>query len=222
MNNQFTYPENCRLIQGISNEGFQHLCACMGAREVHLKSKEVLIHESDPVDKIGIVVKGAVCISRTVVDGHRVVLETVTAPETFGTTYVFSGVKMNGADITAVGEATVILLGTAHLINPCPRICDDHLQYLKNLLFIICHRNYQLKQKLRIVSQKTIRGKLMMFLYIRSRRAKSMEFDIPYARQALADFLCVDRSALSAEISKLRDEGILESHKNHFKILRHH
>lgn len=217
----FTYPKDCRLVQGISNEGFQHLCTCMGAREVHLRPKQVLIHETDPVDKIGIVVSGSVCISRTLVDGKRIVLENVVAPETFGTTYVFSGVKMNGAEISAIGESTVILLGTAHLINPCPRICDDHLQYLKNLLAIICRRNYQLKQKLRIISKKTIREKLMAFLYVRSRRAQSMEFDIPYDRQALADFLCIDRSALSSEISKLREEGVLESRKNHFKILRH-
>ena len=78
---------------------------------------------------------------------------------------------------------------------------------------------FALKQKLRILSQRSIRGRLMLFLNIRAKRVKSFEFDIPFDRQALADYLCVDRSALSAELSKLRAEGKVEAEKNHFKLL---
>ena len=91
--------------------------------------------------------------------------------------------------------------------------------FVRNLLTVMSQTTFALKQKLRILSQRSIRGRLMVFLNIRAKRAKSNEFDIPFDRQALADYLCVDRSALSAELSKLRTERKVESVKNHFKLI---
>ena len=121
--------------------------------------------------------------------------------------------------MSAVGDTTVILLEIEKITHPCHKVCAAHLQFVKNLLTVMSQKTFALKQKLRILSQRTIRGRLMLFLQIRAKRAKSNEFEIPFDRQALADFLCVDRSALSAELSKLRKERKVESVKNRFKLL---
>ena len=213
------FPRACRLLKDLDDEGFARLCECMHVRELHLRNKEAFIRENDPCNRIGIVVMGAVQLSRQRIDGGRAVLETIRENGVFGTTYVFRDVPTMGISASAVGETVVLLFDTDRITQPCHKVCSAHVRFLRNLLAVMSQTTFQLKQKLRILSQRTIRGRLMLFLQIRAKRAKSAEFDIPFDRQALADYLCVDRSALSAELSKLRDEGKVESVKNHFKLL---
>lgn len=213
------FPRACRLLKDISDAGFCRLCECMHVKELHLKNKQTFIVESDPCDRIGIVVTGAVRLTRLRIDGGRNVLETIPPFGVFGSTYVFRDVPTMGISMNAVGDTTVLLFEIERITRPCHKVCDAHMQFVRNLLTVMSQTTFALKQKLRILSQRTIRGRLMLFLNIRAKRAKSDEFDIPFDRQALADYLCVDRSALSAELSKLRSEHKVESVKNHFKLL---
>lgn len=213
------FPRACRLLQDISEAGFARICECMRVKELHLKNKEVFIRETDPCKYIGLVALGAVQLSRQRVDGGRNVLETIHENGSFGATYAFRDVKTMGICASAIGETTVLLFEIDKITHPCHKVCDAHIQFVRNLLTIMSQTTFALKQKLRILSQRTIRARVMLFLNIRAKRAKSNEFDIPFDRQALADYLCVERSALSCELSKLRAEGKVESVKNHFKLL---
>ena len=214
------FPCGCRLLKDLGEDGFARICECLQVKELHLKNKETFIRESDPCNRIGIVAMGAVQLSRQRIDGGRAVLETIRENGTFGTTYVFRDVQTMGVSATAVGDTVVLLFNTDRITHPCHKVCTAHICFLRNLLTVMSQMTFQIKQKLRILSQRTIRGRLMLFLQIRAKRAKSNEFDIPFDRQALADYLCVDRSALSAELSKLRKEKKVESVKFHFKLLK--
>lgn len=216
---EIVFPSECRLLQGLTPEEYRDLCGCMKARELHLRNKQTFVIETDPCDRIGIVVSGAVQLSRTRIDGGRNVLETVLPNDTFGTTYVFRDVKNIGISMSAVGETVVVLFDITNIAHPHHNGCPAHMQFVQNLLTIMSQKTFQIKQKLRIISPRTIRERLMTFLNIYAKRMKSNEFDIPFDRQALADYLCVERSALSAEISKLRNEGVLESDKKHFRLI---
>ena len=213
------FPRACRLLKDIDDEGFCRLCECMNVKELHLRNKQTFISESDPCNRIGIVVTGAVRLTRLRIDGGRSVHETVTENGVFGSTYAFRDVQTMGISMSAVGDTTVLLFETDKISRPCHKVCDAHMLFVRNLLTVMSQTTFALKQKLRILSQRSIRGRLMVFLNIRAKRAKSNEFDIPFDRQALADYLCVDRSALSAELSKLRAERKVESVKNHFKLI---
>ena len=213
------FPRACRLLKDIGDDGFCRLCECMGVKELRLRNRQTFIVESDPCDRIGIVATGAVRLTRQRIDGGRNVLETIPANGVFGTTYVFRDVATMGISASAVGDTTVLMFEIAKLTHPCHKVCDAHMLFVRNLLTVMSQTTFALKQKLRILSQRSIRGRLMVFLNIRAKRAKSNEFDIPFDRQALADYLCVDRSALSAELSKLRAERKVESVKHHFKLL---
>ena len=212
------FPRACRLLKDIDDEGFCRLCECMGVKELHLRNKQTFIVESDPCTHIGIVVTGAVRLTRLRIDGGRNVLETIPENGVFGSTYVFRDVPTMGISMSAVGETIVLLFEVAKIASPCHKVCQAHMYFVRNLLTVMSQTTFALKQKLRILSQRTIRGRLMLFLNIRAKRAKSNEFDIPFDRQALADYLCVDRSALSAELSKLRAEHKVDSVKNHFTL----
>ena len=213
------FPRACRLLKDIDEEGFCRLCQGLNVKELHLRNKQTFISESDPCNRIGIVVTGAVRLTRQRIDGGRNVLETIPENGVFGSTYAFRDVSTMGISMSAVGETIVLLFEIEKITRPCHKVCVAHLQFVRNLLTVMSQTTFALKQKLRILSQRTIRGRLMLFLNIRAKRAKSNEFDIQFDRQALADYLCVDRSALSAELSKLRAERKVESVKNHFKLL---
>lgn len=215
------FPRACRLLKDLDEAGFRQICECMNVRELRLKNKETFVRESDPYPCtcIGVVATGAVQLSRQQLDGSRAVLETISENGAFGMTYVFRDAKTMGISMSAVGEAVVLLFGTDRILRPCRKVCPAHLHFLHNLLTVMSQMTFQIKRKLRILSQRTIRGRLLLFLRILAKRKQAKEFDIPFDRQALADFLCVDRSALSAELSKLRRERKVESVKNHFKLL---
>ena len=213
------FPRTCRLMKDVDEAGFARLCECMHVKELHLKNKETFIRETYPCNRIGIVVLGAVQLSRQRMDGSRAVLETIREGGAFGMTYVFRDAKTMGISIRAEGDTVVQLFDSDSILHPCHKVCPAHLHFLHNLLTVMSQTTFQLKQKLRILSQRTIRGRLMLYLQILAKRAQAKEFDIPFDRQALADFLCVDRSALSAELSKLRRERKVESVKKHFKLL---
>ncbi len=213
------FPRGCRLLKDMDDGDFRRICECLQAQQLTLRPKETFIFESDACRRIGIVIRGAVQISRTRLDGHRNVFETVGENETFGATYVFRDVPTMGVNISAVGESKVLVFDITKIPHPCHKLCPAHMQFVSNLLAVMSQKIFQVKQKLRIVSERTIRARLMLFLHIRAKRAKSSEFDIPYNRQALADFLCVDRSALSAEISKLQKEGVIKVARSHFALV---
>ncbi len=213
------FPRACRLLKDLDEAGFRQICECMNVRELRLKNKETFVRESDPCTCIGVVATGAVQLSCQQLDGSRAVLETISENGAFGMTYVFRDAKTMGISMSAVGEAVVLLFGTDRILRPCHKVCSAHLHFLHNLLTVMSQTTFQIKRKLRILSQRTIRGRLLLFLRILAKRKQAKEFDIPFDRQELADFLCVDRSALSAELSKLRRERKVESVKNHFKLL---
>lgn len=218
---KIVFPRACRLLRDMDEAGFRRLCGCLHARERHLLNRETLVFEHEPCDKIGIVVFGRVRLSRQRADGGRIVLEDVDPCGVFGTTYAFQDVPVTGVTVTSVGESTVLLFGTQNITRPCRRVCAAHLQLMRNLLTVMSAKTYHLRHRLRILSLRTIRDRLMLYLETLARQKKEREFDISFDRQALADYLCVDRSALSAELSKMRAEGLLDFARNHFRLRPH-
>ena len=145
-------------------------------------------------------------------------LETVPAGDVFGVTYAFRDAPSMGISATSVGESVVLLFSVEGITHPCHNVCDAHLQFVRNLLSVISQKTFQMRQKLRILSKRTIRERVMLALQICAKRAKSNAFDLPFDRQAFADYLCVDRCALSTELSQLRREGVLTFEKRHFVL----
>jgi len=213
------YLPNCRLLAGIEAKDFARLCECLSVRERNLFDKETFLFEDAPCDKIGLVISGSVQMSRRRTDGGRLVLETVMPGDVFGSTYAFRDGSKVGITLTAVGETTVLLFETHKFTRPVPGLGEAHLRLLHNLLAIMSHKTLQMKQKLRILSKRTIRERVMATLRILSHRAQSHEFDMPFDRQAFADYLCVDRCALSAELSKLQRDGVIAFDRRRFRLI---
>jgi CRP-like cAMP-binding protein len=119
----------------------------------------------------------------------------------------------------AKSNSTVMFLGIERIINTCPNSCVFHNHLIENLLKILARKNILLSNKNQLLSRRTIQDKVLSYLSLQAEKKGNLTFEIPFTRNELADFLCVDRSALSRVLSKLQKEGIIEYDHKHFKLL---
>ena len=212
--------QGCPLFDGIEEHDLAGMLGRLGAKPVSARKGQPLFHEGEPAIYVGIVLSGAVQIVREDFYGNRSIMAYVGPKQLFGESYAFSRVPSLPVSIIADEDTEVLLLDSRRISVCCSNACTFHSQVIYNLLHLVAVNNLVLHQKIQITAKRTTREKLMAYLLNQAKLQGSNAFTIPYDRQELADYLEVDRSGLSAEISKLRREGILESEKNHFRLLQ--
>ncbi len=207
------------LFRGIRPEELPLMLDCLGAAARQYDKKETILAEGAPAEWLGIVLEGRVQIQRVDYFGNRSLLAEAGPGELFGEAFACAGVPELPVQVSA-GETCIILQIPCKAISrPCGKACGFHQKLIQNLMQILAHKNLVLHQKLEVTAKRTTREKLLTYLQQQAKKAGSNIFTVPFDRQELADFLEVDRSGLSAEISKLRQEGVLESHRSRFKLL---
>lgn len=211
--------KNTQLFSGASDEDIEAMLGCLQAKLCTYKKGEYVLREGERVERLMMLVKGELHIQRDDYWGNRSIISMVGVGEMFGEAYAApeSGPLMN--DVLAVDDSAVIFLDIGKLLTVCPNGCKFHAMAVKNLFFAISEKNRKLVRKLGYMSRRTTREKLIAYLSEEAKRQNSGSFSIPFNRQQLADFLSVDRSAMSNELCKLRDEGLIEFEKNRFRLL---
>lgn len=211
--------KNTQLFSGASDEDIEAMLGCLQARLCIYKKGEYVLREGERIERLMMLVKGELHIQRDDYWGNRSIISMVGVGEMFGEAYAApeSGPLMN--DVLAVEDSAVIFLDIGKLLTVCPNGCKFHAMAVKNLFFAISEKNRKLVRKLGYMSRRTTREKLIAYLSEEAKRQNSGAFSIPFNRQQLADFLSVDRSAMSNELCKLRDEGLIEFEKNRFRLL---
>lgn len=211
--------KNTQLFSGASDEDIEAMLGCLQARLCTYKKGEYVLREGERIERLMMLVKGELHIQRDDYWGNRSIISMVGVGEMFGEAYAApeSGPLMN--DVLAVEDSAVIFLDIGKLLTVCPNGCKFHAMAVKNLFFAISEKNRKLVRKLGYMSRRTTREKLIAYLSEEAKRQNSSAFSIPFNRQQLADFLSVDRSAMSNELCKLRDEGLIEFEKNRFRLL---
>ena len=211
--------QQCPLFESINSTDLTGMLGCLGARQIRAQKGQVLFHEGDPAIYIGIILTGSVQLIREDYYGNRSIMAHLGPKQLFGESYAFSRIPALPVSIVAYEDTQALLLDSRRISVCCSNACSFHSQVIYNLLHLVAVNNLVLHQKIQITAKRTTRDKLMAYLLNQAKLQGSNTFTIPYDRQALADYLEVDRSGLSAEISKLRREGILESEKNRFRLL---
>ena len=218
------YEENAfellPLFKNIKRENISGLIECLGANVHTYKKGAVIMWEGEKTDKIGVVLEGSVIVYRDTSDGNRTILSYVKAFDTFGQEYAGAGIGSMPANISANEDSRVMFIPFKKIMNPCGNHCDNHDNLLKNLVSIMAKTNLTLEEKIECMSGRTTKDKLMTYLRSQARRNGSDTFEIAYDRQTLADYLGVERSAMSSEIGKLRDEGKIIVSKRKFTLVR--
>lgn len=208
------------LFANIARSDAAAMMECLGGSAAHYKSGETILREGEAADRLGLVLTGRAQVTRTDYDGNRSVLTDVGPGEMFAEAFAFADVSRMPVDVTAVEPTDVLLLDAHRITHTCTNACEFHNRLILNLLGVVASKNLAMNRKLEITSRRTTREKLLTYLEMQAKAHGSAVFIIPFDRQALADYLEVDRSGLSAEIGKLRREGVLESEKNRFTLLR--
>lgn len=212
---------NCPLFSEMTNGEIESILACLGERVVRAGKNQVILEEGDPAEYMGIVLQGGVRIVREDYYGNRSIVAEVEPAEMFAETVAAAGAKRMPVSAVASADSEIILLDCRKMLFSCEKNCSFHGRLTSNLLRVIAGKNMILNQKLEIISKRTTREKLMAYLLYEAKRKNSEEFEIPYNRQELADFLGVDRSAMSAEIARMRKDGIIDSEKSRFRLHGH-
>lgn len=206
------------LIKGIKTEELSSMIGCLRGVIKKYEKGEIVIQEGAQIKKFGLLIEGKLQIVQYDYLGNKSVISLIEPKQIFGEAYAYVD-KISSMDIEATENSKVLFLDSDKLSSPCEHCCSFHKQLVKNLLFIISNKNVNLTQKIECMSKRTTKEKLLTFLSLEAVKNNSKEFDISFDRQGLADYLGVERSAMSAELGKLRNDGIIKYNKNHFILL---
>lgn len=219
MKKYFEIIKNCSLFENIATENFAEMLKCLDAKIRTYKKNQGIISEGDKISQIGIVLKGTVQITRMDYYGNRNIVAAIEPTQLFGESFVCARTNAVGINADAAEDCEIMFLSGEKIMSSCRNACEFHNRLIYNLMKILAEKNLMFNRKIEIISKKTTREKLMTYLLQQAKQQSSDSFEIPYNRQELADFLGVDRSGLSAEIGKLRSEGVVECHNNKFTII---
>lgn len=211
--------QNCPLFAGVQPEELEAMLGCLNARKLETGKEQFVFHEGEPADFVGVVLSGAVRVVRTDFYGNQSILGQVEPGGVFGEAFSCAGAASLPVSVVAAQPSVVLLLDLKRVLHVCPRACTFHSRIISNLVQALASKNLHLNQRLDIASRRTTRDKLLAYLTDQAKRQGSAQFNIPFDRQTLADYLGVERSAMSAELSRMQKEGLLETRKNWFKLL---
>lgn len=220
MKKYFDVLRKCRLFDGIADGQLEELLSCFGATIRVFMKNQIILAEGDATGDIGIILSGVAQIVRVDYYGNRSIVTELKPAQMFGEAFACAEVKQSPVNVVATEDCEVMFIDTLRMLHLCGNACEFHNQMIFNLMKVVATKNLILNQKLEIISKRTTREKLMTYLMQQAKQNGSNSFTIPFDRQELADFLEVERSGLSAEIGKLRREGILECKRSCFVLLR--
>jgi len=203
------------LFQGVSLTDLPRLLTCLGPKEVTYPKDYTIIEEGDVLDELAVVLSGSVNVVRHDFWGNRTLVAKLGEGDIFAETVACTAGKSVASVITE--EKTVVLfLGVQKIITTCSTACVFHHAIIENMVKLLAHKNLALMQKMDHITKRNTREKLLSFLSEQALNKGSQKFTIPFDRQQLADYLCVDRSAMSYCLSKMKSDGLIEYSKNTF------
>jgi len=220
MRDEFEVLTACPLFAGVAPGNIRAMLGCMQARTATAQRGESIFQEGGPAEYVGILLEGAARVQRDDFYGNRTIQAAIGPGELFGETFACAGVGRLPVTVEAVRPCRYLLIRLKCIIETCSSACEFHNRVVLNLLRVMASKNLQLNGKLEITSRRTTRDKLMAYLMAQAKGEGRDSFVIPFDRQGLADYLGVDRSALSAEIGRLRREGVIESERSAFRLLK--
>lgn len=219
LNNYYNQIKNSPVFYGMNDEELKGLLECFNARTRRYEKEEMIIRQGDMISNIYLILDGAVNIEKDSYWGRRIIISRLEKNDNLALSFVGSKDVESSVDAITVEDTLVLILGYEKCTSMCQNACVRHKVLINNLFQILSKENIELIQKIENVSQKTIRDKLMTYFSNEAQKNHSNTFTINFNRQDLADYLNVDRSAMSFELSKLQKEGYIKYDKNHFELL---
>ena len=205
-----------QLFSGTSEEELTAMLSCLKAEKKDFPKEAFVLRAGDAADSIGLVLSGNILVIQEDIWGNRNILSKAGAGQTIAAAYACAPGSVLNVSVMTETPVTAMFLNVRRILTVCPSACSHHSRIIRNLLGEMAEKNLRLSEKLTHMGQRGTRAKLMSYLSSEAQRLGKYEFDIPFSRQQLADYLAVERSGLSLELGKMRSEGLLDFHKSHF------
>lgn len=209
-----------KLFAGVGEEEIGAMLDCLQVSMREYKKGEYVYRSGEHIRFISILAEGSLLIQKDDYWGNRSIVNQITVGEIFGEAYAMQDSEALLNDVVALENSTVLLFDVQRILSTCPSACRFHTLVIQNLVRSISAKNRMLTQKIDYMAQRSTREKLIAYLSAQSKKHENASFEIPFNRQQLADFLGVDRSAMSNELCKMRDEGMLVFRRNHFELIQ--
>ncbi len=218
MEEYLTVIKSSSLFSEINYEEIKAILKCLDAGKKNYKKDTIILQRGESVSSIGLILSGSALIIQEDIWGNRNIVTPLHEGETFGTAYATTGINALNVSVVSDSDTTVMYLPVAGILSMCTSACSFHTTLIRNLLTETCRKNLKFSDKITHMAQRTTRAKILSYLSSEAQRSNALEFDIPFSQQDLADYLSVERSGLSVELGKLRDEGIIDYRRNHFVV----
>ncbi len=205
-----------QLFSGISEGELTAMLSCLKAERRDFPKEAFVLRAGDTAESIGLVLSGSVLIIQEDIWGNRNILSKVGTGQTFAAAFACAPGSVLNMSVIAETPVAAMFLNVKRILNVCPSACAHHSRMIRNLLGELAEKNLRFSEKLTHMGQRSTRAKLMSYFSAEAQRLGKYEFDIPFSRQQLADYLAVERSGLSLELGKMRGEGLIDFHKSHF------
>ena len=215
----YLFLSRTTLFRGITPEEIQTMMGCLQGITKEYRRGSIIHHCGECISTIGLVLSGSVSVENDDIWGNKTILDKISVGNTFAENYACLPGEPLMVNIVAAEATEILFLNTEYMLRVCSRTCGFHNRLIHNMLTISAQKNLNLSRRSLHTGPKTIRGRLLSYLSHQAVHLGCREFDIPFNRQQLADYLNVDRSAMSNELSKMQKEGLIISERNHFRIL---
>ena len=209
---------NTPLFEEITPQERTKMLGCIGYHLERFRKGDIIAIEEENIRTVGIVLAGSVDMIKEDIWGNKVLVSRMGKNEIFGESFAWGKNKQSAVTFTVSEDAQVLVISLDRVMNGCSTTCPCHRQLAENMVHIIAEKNRELIRKIEIISKRTIREKLLAYLSSQAQIQNARYFEIPLGRTELADYLCVDRSALTRELTKMRDDGLIDYDKNCFRI----
>ena len=213
----FEVAKDNQLFQQIAYSDFKPMLDCLSARKSTFKKGDLILLSGDSVSFLGLILSGGIKITKEDMNGNVTILTKLSASELFGEVFACAEISHSPVTVEAIEETEVLFFDYSKIVVSCTNACRFHTRLIKNMLKLLAQKNLLLNQKIEILSKRTTREKLLCFFDFQKGAAN--EFTIPFTREEMASYLCVDRSGMSRELCKMRDEGLIRFNRNLFEIL---
>lgn len=208
---------NAPIFSGISEKNAEKISKCFNAKFTYHDKGEIILSTDVVTERIGVIISGFVLITQTDLRGNRNIISIIGEGGVFAEAFAWSGTTLD-EDVEAGANCIIMWLDTKKFFSRCANACKFHDTFISNLQRVMAAKTLNMNLKIKHISQRSTRDKLLSFLSSESKKNGGGEFTITFSRQQLADYLCVDRSAMCAELSKLQKDGVINYNKNKFVI----
>ena len=207
------------LFKGIKEEDLSAMLSCIGYHIGTFQKGEIVAFEDENIRHIGILLSGAVDMIKEDLWGNKTMLVRMRKDELFGETFACGEDNLSVVTFLVSEDARILFMPFDRVMHSCTMACKFHHRLIENMVHIIANKNRDLMRKMEVISKRTLREKILGYLSIQAQLHDARYFEIPLGRVEWAEYLCADRSALTRELVKMKEDGLIDYDRNCFRIL---